>query len=123
MAREAEHVFESLTCGEGPRAIRQGRLQQWLWYVLPTKYLNNELGCMNRMAAAAAELFGELGLDVFAGICRSETTAEVFQAYDRSRSAGLAAMRKAIGVSGVDPPDVEGFEWGSVMGMVASRYT
>ena len=117
LARDAEHVFETLTRGQGPEAIRQASVQEWLWYVLPTKYVDYEPGYMGRLAGVAAELFDELGLARYAAICRSETTASVHEAYDRTELDGLEAMRRAVEASGISPPDIEDFEWGAVKGL------
>jgi len=112
---EAKHVVGSLTWGEGPGVISQSGLQEWLWYVVPTKYLTDEVGYMRRLAETAAVLFDELGLHGYAAICRSEETAKVHKAFDRSDAAGRSAMRKAIERSGVDAPDLDDFAWSSVM--------
>ncbi len=115
LVQEAEHVVESLTWGEGPAVIRQSGLQEWLWYVVPTKYMTDEVGFMGRLAETAAVLFDELGLLGYAAICRSDETARVHAAFDRSDKAGRTALRKAIERSGIDPPDLDDFEWSSVM--------
>jgi hypothetical protein len=117
LAKDAAHIFETLTRGQGPDAIRQASVQEWLWYVLPTKYLNYEPGYMGRLAGVAADLFDELGLVRYAAICRSEITAAIHEAYDRSESEGLEAMRRAAEASGISPPDIDDFAWGSVMGV------
>jgi hypothetical protein len=114
--RVARHVYDTLTWGEGPGMLTQSGVQDWLWYRLATKYLTDEVGYMGRLAGIAAELFDELGLDAYAAICRSETTVGVHAAFDCSDSAGFDAMRKARAASGIDPPDLEDFEWGEVMG-------
>ena len=116
-AREAGHIYDTLTWGEGPRQITQAAVQDWLWYRLPTKYLTDEVGYMSRLAGCAAELFDELGLERSAAICRSAQTAAVHAAFDRSNSAGYGAMRKAQQASGIEPPDTVTFRWGGVMGM------
>lgn len=118
--REAGEVFDSLTWGEGPGAIRLAGLHDWLWYRVPTKYLTDEVGYMARLAEAAAELFDELGLYAYAAVCRSDVTAGVHAAFDRSDSAGRTAMRKAMQGSGVEPPDLNDFAWGQVMGIAES---
>lgn len=114
---EAQHVYDALTWGEGPGQIVQSGLQQWLWYQLPTKYLTDEPGYMTRIAGVAAELFEELDLDAYAAICRSPVTAGVHEAFDRSGRDGYAAMRKALTSSGIEPPDLDSFVWGQVMGI------
>ncbi len=117
MAQEASGVFDSLTWGEGPSMIRLAGLQEWLWYVLPTKYMTDEVGYMGRLADAAAVLFDELGLHGYALVCRSEVTAGVHAAFDRSDSEGRVAMSKAMQGSGIEPPDIDDFAWGQVMGI------
>jgi hypothetical protein len=114
--RDAQHVYDTLTWGEGPSRIDQAGVQRWLWYELPTKYMTDEPGYMTRLAAVAAELFDELGLDAYALVCRSPVTAGVHAAFDRSRGDGFAAMREAFASSGIDPPDLDSLAWGQVMG-------
>jgi hypothetical protein len=114
--RDARHIYDTLTWGEGPGVLSQAGVQDWLWYRLPTKYMTNEADYKQRLAGIAGELFDELGLGRYAAICRSDTTARVHAAFDRSNSAGYSAMRKALSASGIDPPDIDGFAWSSVMG-------
>lgn len=117
LAAEARHVYDALTWGEGPAEIRQAGVQRWLWYQVPTKYLTDEVGYMAELAEAAAVLFDELGLDAYAAICRSERTRGVHAAFERSDGDGFAAMRTASDASGIDPPDLDDFVWGEVMGI------
>lgn len=120
LARNARDVYETLTWGEGPGQLRLAGLQEWLWYRLATKYLTDEPGYMSRLAGTAAELFDELGLDGYAAVCRSDTTAQVHAAYASSDADGVAAMRTAASASGIDPPDLDDFAWGQVMGIEES---
>ena len=117
LAAEARHVYDTLTWGEGPAQIRQAGVQRWLWYQVPTKYLTDEVGYMAELAEAAAALFDELGLDAYAAICRSERTERVHAAFERSDGDGFAAMRTASDEAGIEPPDLDGFVWGDVMGI------
>lgn len=117
LGREAEDVYGTLTWGEGPGQIRQAGVQDWLWYRVPTKYLTDEEGYMGKLAEAAAALFDELGLDAYSAVCRSEVTAGVHAAFDRSDTEGFKAMRKAMEGSGIEPPDLDDFAWGEIMGM------
>ena len=119
-AREAHHVYDALTWGEGPEQLSQARLQHWLWYELATKYLTDEPGFMTRLVGIAAELFDELALDGYAAVCRSRATVEVHAAFDRSSDDGQAAMRRALDASGIEPPDTDSFRWGNVMGIEES---
>lgn len=116
-ARDARHVYDDLTWGTGPGALTQSGVQDWAWYRLATKYLTDEPDHMSRMAGIAAELFDELGLDAYAAVCRSEATARVHEAFDRSDRDGFDAMRKAVTASGIEPPDLDDFEWGRIMGV------
>ena len=81
----AGDAFEVLTWGQGPRVLRQGRVQVWLWYWVSTKYVRDEVEYMSRPAAAA--LFDELGLHRYATICRSPETEAVHAASIRARSS------------------------------------
>ena len=116
MARRAGDAYEALTWGEGPGVLRQAGLQEWLWYVVPTKYITDELGYMGRLAYAVAALFDELGLHAYAAVCRSSATAEVHAGFDRSDADGRRALRRAMQQSGIEPPDLADFTWSDVMG-------
>jgi hypothetical protein len=112
---EARHVYDTLTWGEGPEQLTQPRVQDRLWYRLPTKYLTDEPGYMTRLAGIAAALFDQLALEGYAAICRSRATVEVHAAFDRSSEEGYAEMRRALEASGIEPPDTDSFSWGDVM--------
>ena len=114
--RDAQHVYDTLTWGEGSSQLSQAVVQDWVWYRLATKYMTDDPDDKRQLADVAAELFDGLGLDRYAAICRSETTARVHDAYDRSNSAGFKAMRVALDSSGIEPVDVAGFSWSTVMG-------
>ena len=124
LAHSADDAFEMLTRGEGPGVLRQAEVQNWLWYVLPTKVISDEAGYMGRLAGAAAALFDELGLHAYANVCRSSTTAEVHAAFDRGDVDGRRALHRALKQSGVQPPDLADFAWSSLMGIEeASAYS
>ncbi len=67
--------------------LRQSRLQAWLWYEVPNKYVTDEVGYKEHLSVTAASLLDELGLNRYAAICRSQATAEVHAAFDDSDSA------------------------------------
>ncbi len=115
--RDAHHTYETLTWGEGPGHLSQAGVQDWLWYRLPKDYACAEAGTMARLAGSAAELFDELGLDAYAGICRSSATTALLNAFECSDLDGFKLMRKAFNESGIKPPDLDDFAWGSVMGI------
>ncbi len=118
-ARDAEAALGSLTWGEGLSVITQERLQHFLWYQLPMKWLTDG-DHHHRIVAALARAFDLLDLPRYAALCRSATTAEVLDAYDRSDADGKKAFHRADVASGIRPPDVEKLQWGSVMGLVES---
>lgn len=116
-AADARHILNALTWGEGLHRLTQAAVQDWLWYRLPTRYLTDEEGFAASMAEIAAELFDELGLDRYAELCRSETTAAVHAAFERDDQEGFVALREARARSGIDVPDLEDFEWSHLMGV------
>ena len=118
-ARDAEAALDWLTAGEGLEVLTQERLQHFLWYGLPMKWLT-DTDHHRRVVDVLARAFNLLGLPRYAALCRSETTAEVLDAYERSDADGKRAFRKADLASGIRPPDIDDLEWGSVMGMTES---
>ena len=118
-AQDAEAALEWLTAGEGLEMLTQERVQTFLWYGLPMKWLT-DTDHHRRIVVALARAFDFLDLPRYAALCRSETTAAVLDAYDISAAEGRRAFHKADVASGIRPPDVDEFQWGSVMGMVES---
>jgi len=117
LGMNAEAAWNALTWGEGIGSITQEQVQLFLWYELPLKWLApDEDDLAPKVAAAAAALLDGLGLDRYAAICRSAVTAEVHAAYRRSEGGGRRAFRRAAERSGIEPPDLDDFAWGSVMG-------
>jgi hypothetical protein len=115
-ARTAESLAEWLTAGEGVGVLDLARVLRFAWYALPVKWIGPPE--LHRKALdAAAELFDRLDLPRYAAVCRSAETATIHQAYTRSHGEGLKAFREAYRRSGVDPPDVDDFAWGDVMGV------
>ena len=99
-AREAEAALDWLTAGEGLEVLTQERLQHFLWYGLPMKWLT-DTDHHRRIVDALARAFELLGLSRYAALCRSETTAEVLDAYERSDAEGKKAFHKADLASGI----------------------
>ena len=114
-ALDAEAALGALTWGEGLSVIAQERLQHFLWYGLPMKFLT-DTDHHRRVAAALARAFDLVDLPRYATLCRSDTTAAVLDAYERSESEGKKAFHRADVASGIRPPDIDELEWGSVMG-------
>ncbi len=90
-ARDAEAALESLTWGEGLSVITQERLQHFLWYGLPMKWLT-DTDHHRRIAVALGRAFDLLGLPRYAALCRSGTTAAVLDADERSDAEGKKAF-------------------------------
>ncbi len=120
MGYDAEAALGCLAGEEGPAAISQEKLQEFLWYRLPTRWVMSHTE-RRRVADALAEALDLLGLPRYAAISRSGTTAAILDAYQESTARGKAAFRKAFQASGVDPPDLPDFAWGSVMGLQEAR--
>ncbi len=114
-AQDAKAALGWLTAGEGLSVLTQERLQHFLWYGLPMKWLS-DTDHHRQVAAALGRAFDLLGLPRYAALCRSQTTAEILDAYERSDAEGKKAFRKADLASGIRPPDVDALEWGSIMG-------
>ncbi|GBD85421.1 hypothetical protein BMS3Abin02_01828 [bacterium BMS3Abin02] len=115
LARTAESVVEWLTAGEGVEVIDLAGLLRFAWYELPTKW-SGPSGLHSRALEAAAELFDRLDLPRYAAVCRSSETAKILEAYARSSREGFKAFQVAYRRSGVDPPHLDDFAWGEVMG-------
>jgi hypothetical protein len=115
-ALDARAAWDSLTASGDAEWVTLYELQDFLWYRLPTKFLvpyEHKLA----VASALAGLLDALGHKGHADLCRGAATIEVLDAWERSSTAGYAALRRAMERSGVDPPNVEDFKWGNVMGL------
>ncbi|TQN32772.1 hypothetical protein FHX37_2755 [Haloactinospora alba] len=114
-AQVAESALGSLAAGQKLEALTQQGVQEFCWYVLPVRFANH---ANERLFAVQSlgRLFSLLDLDRYARICSSETTREILQAYSASHDTGLAAYRKAMRASGVEPPDLPEMTWGTVLG-------
>ncbi|WP_328459558.1 hypothetical protein OHA21_27415 [Actinoplanes sp. NBC_00393] len=117
LAAAARAGFDSLTWGEGLRAVTGHALADFLWYQLPTKWLC-DLEEKQQVATALGELFHRLGRIRYAGMCGSAATADILATYEHDGgTAGFKAYRSALAASGLQPPDLPGvIEWGSIMG-------
>ncbi len=104
---------DGLTAGEGEEIISQAGVQVFLWYEVPKKYPEET---WRPVAEAAGVLLTLLGLDRYAAIARSATTATILDAWERTRAQGFAAFKAAQARSGVEPPDTELLVWGNIFG-------
>lgn len=62
-------------------------------------------------------LFTRLDRPRYAAICTSEETAGIIRADDTDEREARRRSRKAMARSGVEPPDLDDFAWGTTMGM------
>lgn len=119
-AADVDPALEWIAGEGGPDAITQERIQDFLWYSLPLKWLT-ELDHRIAVAAALGRALDLLGLPRYAEICRSEQLAPSLRAYEHDDAEGLKASHRADIASGIRPPDLPEFEWGSTMGWEESR--
>jgi len=119
-ASDAEAALQWVAGEEGPDLITQERIQHFLWYSLPLKFLT-DLEHKLAIAVALGRGLDLLGLPRYAEICRSGTTRAVLLAYEVDDARGLKAFHRADVASGIRPPDLPEFEWGSTMGLEESR--
>ncbi|MGF1668246.1 MAG: hypothetical protein ACFCVC_18455 [Acidimicrobiia bacterium] len=111
----ARGVIDGLTGGEALDMIDLASVQSYAWYTIPVKWMADLDGHMEAVDAAA-EVLSRLGLDGYAAVFASEETARILAIYHQSEQAGFEAFRKAVAASGVEPPDLDDFAWGGVMG-------
>lgn len=115
---DARDIVAGITGHRGiddPSALSLADMLRWLWLRLPSQ---PGLDPQSRAAvvAHASSFFGVLGRPMWSIHCCSSTTAKVHAAWDRSPDHGMKAFRRAFTGSGVEPPDVEGFEWSTYFG-------
>jgi len=119
-ADDAEAALEWIAGENGLAFITQERIQYYLWYSLPLKWMT-DLDHKLAIVAALARALDLLGLPRYAAICRSDTTREILRAYEEEDGRGLKAFHEADSASGIRPPDLPEFEWGSTMGWEENR--
>jgi hypothetical protein len=115
VADDARTALRSLTSGDGLGAISMLKLQEFLWYGLPTRAPQSAEEYQG-VTRALARLFTLAGMERYAEVCASEETALVLAAYAGSRAEGLAAYSRALAISDAVPPDTDLLAWSSVMG-------
>ncbi|CAN5656817.1 hypothetical protein BH18ACT17_BH18ACT17_07430 [soil metagenome] len=120
-ARAAEAALEWMTGGENRlELLTQERVQRFLWYELPMKWLT-DTDHHRLVVASLTRALDLLDLPRYAAICGSSISGDVLNAYSRSDREGKRAFLDAQAASGISPPDLPEFVWGSVMGPEESR--
>ena len=119
LAEQAEAAVEWLSAGQAFEPSQSG-LQQFLWYELPQEWIvppDEEAPLFAEVREGLAWVLARLGLERYAFICRSAITEVVNAAYLQSEQVGFRAFRRAMDGSGIEPPDLEDFSWGGLMGI------
>jgi len=115
-ADAARLAVDWLTGGQPLESIAQLDVCEFLWYTLPVK-----VGVADDERLGVARALGRLlrlgGMDRYAALCLSGTTARILRVYrTHGENAGLAAYQQALDATGVLPPDVPELSWSSIMG-------
>jgi hypothetical protein len=115
-ARHALAALEWMTGEGGLEGLTQERVQNFVWYELATKWMTDyeEKVAVVDAVGRALDL---LDRPRYAVICRSPTTIQILEAYERSYDDGRTAFQRAYDKSGINPPDLDDFEWGATMGL------
>jgi hypothetical protein len=96
--------------------LGQVELQEFLWYLLPLKWLA-DTGELHEVAWSLADLFTAARLERYAALCRASQTHLLLDLWqDDDHEPALKLMNAAVRSSGVEPPDTPLMGWGSVSG-------
>ncbi|ETK30948.1 hypothetical protein [Microbispora sp. ATCC PTA-5024] len=113
IAEPARVAVEWLAGGEALETISQLDVCEFLWYTLPIKVPGDQ----TTIARALGELLRLGGMDRYAALCDSPSTARILRTYAREgEEAGAAAYQAALEATGVLPPDIPELSWSSIMG-------
>jgi hypothetical protein len=113
VADDARVAVEWLTGGEPLETITQLDVCEFLWYTLPLKVTGDH----GDIARALGRLLRLGGMDRYAALCASPSTSQILRTYARDgEDAGTAAYQRALGATGVLPPDIPELRWSSIMG-------
>jgi hypothetical protein len=115
VADDAKAALRWLTSGGGLEAISLLRLQEFLWYVLPTSWPVPPNGHV-AVARALARLLTLAGMERYGDVCASAETERIIGAYTCAHDEGIAAYSKALAASHAAPPDTDLLAWSSAMG-------
>ena len=115
VAEDAKAALRWLTSGGGLGVISLLRLQEFLWYVLPTSWPAPATGHA-AVARALARLLTLAGMERYGDVCASAETERIIAAYSCAQDEGIAAYSKALAASHAAPPDTDLLAWSSAMG-------
>lgn len=116
MAPAAEVVVQWVEAAGGLDEIGLATVERLVWYELPYKWMGppEEVAEIVRVAGEVLERVGKAR---YAEVCRTPQTRAILDTYAASPADGFDAFETAFKASGIDPPDLEDFAWGEVMGM------
>ena len=117
IAADVKAALRWLTDGEGLESVSLLRLQEFLWYVLPTSWPDPPTSHL-AVARALSRLLTLAGLDRYGDVCGSAETTHVIETYGNSLAEGEAAYRRSRDKSHAVPPDTDLLAWstGTQMG-------
>jgi hypothetical protein len=115
VADDAKAALRWLTSGGGLETISLLRLQEFLWYVLPTSWPTPANGHV-AVARALSRLLTLAGMDRYGDVCASAETEQLIGTYACGQTEGVAAYSKALASSHAAPPDTDLLAWSSAMG-------
>ncbi|HEV3381771.1 MAG TPA: hypothetical protein VG142_12420 [Trebonia sp.] len=110
IAGDVKAALRWLTEGDGLESISLLRLQEFLWYVLPTSWPEPSAAHL-AVARALSRLLTLAGLDRYGDVCGSAQTAHVIETYGKSLADGEAAYARARDASHAVPPDTDLLAW------------
>src|SRR5215469_1981979 len=115
VADDVKAALSWLTSGGGLEAISLLRLQEFLWYVLPTSWPVPANGHV-AVARALSRLLTLAGMERYGEVCASAGTERIITAYSCSHADGVAAYTREVAASNAAPPDTDLLAWSSAMG-------
>jgi hypothetical protein len=115
-AGDAKTALRWLTEGGGLETISLFRLQEFLWWTLPTSWPMSVDGHL-AITRALSKLLTLAGMDRYAEVCVSSETTAVIKAYERSQREGETASKKALESSHTAPPDTDLLAWSAAAEM------
>lgn len=118
-ARAAESALHWMGWeGEGSLLLRRYDVQLFVWYTLPCKFLaarEHKREAADALARTLERLGGRAAS--YAEVCRSAETDELLLAWETDDTIARRRLRELLDRSGIEPPDTDLLEWGSVMGL------
>ena len=108
--------------GEGQHLLRRYDVQQFVWYIVPRKFIAS-LHHKREAVAGLARFLECLGgrAATYADACRSTDTDELLCAWEAEDPGAFPKFRALLEASGIEPPDTDLVTWGQIMGLDEAR--